>query len=157
MTIPMWMLLGFAAWTVALLLFTVGIYRWSRILTGRVPIREFRADRIEGDDWYRRAMRAHANCIENLPVFGAIVLAILSVWLGARLVRRWRSATGAGERAGLGFAATCLAVIALHSGVDYPLRSMALATLAGFSAGLILAPPWGRRGEPAELAGIDPE
>ena len=76
MTVPLWALLGFAAWTVLLLLGTVGVYRWSRILTGRVPIRDFRADRIEGDDWYRRAMRAHANCLENLPVFGAIVLAL---------------------------------------------------------------------------------
>ena len=76
MTVPIWMLLGFAAWTVILLLATVGVYRWSRILTGRVPIRDFRADQIEGEDWYRRAMRAHANCIENLPVFGAIVLAL---------------------------------------------------------------------------------
>ena len=59
-----------------LLLATVGVYRWSRILTGRVPIRDFRADQIGGDDWYRRAMRAHANCIENLPVFGATVLAL---------------------------------------------------------------------------------
>ncbi len=76
MTIPLWALLGFATWTVLLLLGTVGVYRWSRILSGRVPIREFRADRVEGDDWYRRAMRAHANCVENLPVFGAIVLVL---------------------------------------------------------------------------------
>jgi len=76
MTTPLWALLGFATWTVILLLGTVGVYRWSRILTGRVPIREFRADQVEGDDWYKRAMRAHANCVENLPVFGAIVLAL---------------------------------------------------------------------------------
>ena len=76
MSIPLWTLLGFAAWTVLLLLSTIGVYRWSRILTGRVPIREFRADQVEGADWYRRSMRAHANCIENLPVFGAIVLAL---------------------------------------------------------------------------------
>lgn len=76
MTVPVWALLGFAMWTVLLLLATVGVYRWSRILTGRVAIRDFRADQIEVDDWYRRAMRAHANCIENLPVFGAIVLAL---------------------------------------------------------------------------------
>lgn len=76
MTVPLWMLLGFAAWTVLLLLSTIGVYRWSRILTGRVPIRDFRADQIEGADWYRRSMRAHSNCIENLPVFGAIVLAL---------------------------------------------------------------------------------
>jgi uncharacterized MAPEG superfamily protein len=76
MTTPLWALLAFAIWTVLLLLGTVGVYRWSRILTGRVAISAFRADRVEGDDWYRRAMRAHANCIENLPVFGAIVLAL---------------------------------------------------------------------------------
>jgi uncharacterized MAPEG superfamily protein len=76
MTVPIWMLLGFAAWTVCLLLFTVGIYRWSRILTGRVPIRDFLADKVEGEEWYRRAMRAHANCVENLPVFGVIVFAL---------------------------------------------------------------------------------
>ena len=26
--------------------------------------------------WYRRATRAHANCIENLPVFGAVVFGL---------------------------------------------------------------------------------
>jgi uncharacterized MAPEG superfamily protein len=76
MSVPLWTLLGFATWTVLLLLGTVGVYRWTRILTGRVPIREFRADRIEGEDWYKRSMRAHANCVENLSVFGAIVLAL---------------------------------------------------------------------------------
>lgn len=76
MTVPIWMLLGFAAWTLLLLLSTVGVYRWTRILLGRVAIREFRADRVEGEDWYRRSMRAHANCVENLPVFGAIVFAL---------------------------------------------------------------------------------
>jgi uncharacterized MAPEG superfamily protein len=76
MTIPIWMLLGFAAWTVLLLAGTVGVYRWTRILRGRATLSSFRADQVEGEDWYRRAMRAHANCIENLPVFGAIVLAL---------------------------------------------------------------------------------
>jgi uncharacterized MAPEG superfamily protein len=70
------MLLGFATWTALLLLFTIGIYRWSRIFTGRMPIRNFPADAAGGEEWYRRATRAHANCIENLPVFGAIVFAL---------------------------------------------------------------------------------
>jgi uncharacterized MAPEG superfamily protein len=76
MTLPVWMLLGFAAWTVLLLMATVGIYRWSRILTGIAPIASFRTDQLEGAGWYQRGTRAHANCIENLPVFGAIVLAL---------------------------------------------------------------------------------
>ena len=86
MILPVWMLVGFAAWTVLLLLATVGVYRWSRILTGRVAIREFRADQIEGADWYKRAMRAHANCVENLPVFGAIVLGLYVANVGSALV-----------------------------------------------------------------------
>jgi uncharacterized MAPEG superfamily protein len=86
MILPVWVLVGFAAWTVLLLLATVGVYRWSRILTGRVAIREFRADQIEGADWYKRAMRAHANCVENLPVFGAIVLGLYVGNVGSALV-----------------------------------------------------------------------
>jgi uncharacterized MAPEG superfamily protein len=75
MTIPMWVLLGFAAWTLLVLSVSVGVFRWSRILTGRASIREWRADVPQGADWYQRAMRAHMNCVENLPVYGAIVFA----------------------------------------------------------------------------------
>lgn len=86
MTVPMWMLLGFAAWTLLLLLATVGVYRWTRILTGRAAVRDFQTDQIEGEDWYRRSTRAHANCIENLPVFGAIVLALYVAGVGGSTV-----------------------------------------------------------------------
>lgn len=75
MSVPVWMLLGFAAWTVLLLVSTVGVYRWSLILAGRAPINSL-GGWVEGADRYKRAMRAHANCIENLPVFGAIVVAL---------------------------------------------------------------------------------
>ena len=73
MTIPMWMLLGFATWTLVLLMATVGVYRWGNILFSKASIASFRSDQLEGADWYRRGTRAHANCVENLPVFGAIV------------------------------------------------------------------------------------
>ena len=73
MTIPQWALLGFAVWTLVVLFGTIGVYRWVRILTGRVPISEWRADVPQGGEWYRRAIRAHMNCVENLPVFAAIV------------------------------------------------------------------------------------
>ncbi len=78
MTIPIWVLLGFAGWTLLTLLMTVGIYRWSRILSGQAEISAFPADVPHGDDWYRRSLRAHANCVENLPVYGAIAVAILA-------------------------------------------------------------------------------
>lgn len=34
MTVPVWVLLGFAGWTLSTLSLSVGVYRWSRILTG---------------------------------------------------------------------------------------------------------------------------
>ena len=79
MTIPMWMLLGFATWTLALLIAVVGGYRWSKILFNSAPIASFRSGQLEGADWYQRGTRAHANCVENLPVFAVIVYAISAV------------------------------------------------------------------------------
>jgi uncharacterized MAPEG superfamily protein len=76
MTVPQWALLGFAVWTLLVLFGTIGVYRWSRILTGQVPIADWRADVSQGGEWYRRAIRAHMNCIENLPVFAAIVFCV---------------------------------------------------------------------------------
>jgi uncharacterized membrane protein YecN with MAPEG domain len=88
MTVPMWMLLGFATWTFLLMSGTVGVYRWTRILSGRASVSSFPGDKVEGEDWYRRSMRAHANCVENLPVFGAIVLVLYVAGVGGRVVRR---------------------------------------------------------------------
>ncbi len=77
MSIPVWTLLGFAGWTIAMLIATVGVYRWSRILSGRAAIDEYRTPSVEGQTrFYARAMRAHANCVENLPVYAAVVLAL---------------------------------------------------------------------------------
>jgi uncharacterized MAPEG superfamily protein len=97
MTIPQWALLGFAVWTLLVLFGTVGVYRWSRILAGQVRTSEWQADVPQGSDWYQRAMSAHMNCVENLPVFAAIVLCatvagadsrLLDVLAGAILIAR---------------------------------------------------------------------
>jgi uncharacterized MAPEG superfamily protein len=77
MSIPVWVLLAFAVWSMLVLILTVGTYRWGLIFAGRAQVNEFRADQIEGSDRYRRAMRAHLNCLENLPIYGAIVLVIV--------------------------------------------------------------------------------
>jgi len=74
MTLSLWMLLGFAGWTVFVLLVGVGIYRWSLILAGKASLASFPGDTPHGSVAYRRCVRAHANCVENLPVFAAIVL-----------------------------------------------------------------------------------
>jgi uncharacterized MAPEG superfamily protein len=86
MTIPQWTLLGFAAWTLVLLMATVGVYRWGNILFAKADIASFRSGALEGAGWYQRGTRAHANCIENLPVFGAIVYAISLVGMQGVIV-----------------------------------------------------------------------
>jgi uncharacterized MAPEG superfamily protein len=86
MNIPVLILLGFAAWTLIILSIGVGGYRWALILSGRASVAGWRADAPQGADWYRRVMRAHMNCVENLPVYGAIVVALTVVGLRSPLV-----------------------------------------------------------------------
>jgi len=74
MTIPQWVLLGFAGWTLLVLSGPIGLYRWSMIFAGHARVNEWRADGMQGAGWYQRSMRAHANCVENLPVYAGIVV-----------------------------------------------------------------------------------
>ena len=86
MTIPLMALLGFAIWTLLILLVAIGPYRWIRILTGRTRASHWTADPNAGSGYYPRAMRAHMNCIENLPVFVTIVYVIDRVGLQSSLL-----------------------------------------------------------------------
>ena len=67
-------LTGFAAWTL-LLVITVFFYRGVRFLGG-TPINHWPRAAKPTDDApiVRRIEDAHANCLENLPIFAVIVL-----------------------------------------------------------------------------------
>jgi len=82
MTTPLWVMLAFAAWTHAVLIGSIGVYRLSRVFTGRATMAEWRADGMQGDPWYQRATRAHMNCVENLPVYSAVALAAAVTGVG---------------------------------------------------------------------------
>lgn len=86
MTVPLWVLLAFAGWTLVTLVGSVGIMRWRRILSGRARLTDFPADEPHGPPVYRRAMRAHANCVENLPVYGAVAVVIAVMGLSAPIL-----------------------------------------------------------------------
>ena len=75
MSIAVAALLAFAIWTITVLAFTIGVLRWGLIFAGKAELKSFPGDEPHGSPFYRRATRAHANCVENLPVFGAIVFA----------------------------------------------------------------------------------
>jgi hypothetical protein len=86
MSIPLWTLLAFAVWTLVVLMAGIGVRRWSLILTGRAQLTDFPADQPHGSTAYRRAVRAHANCVENLPVYGAVVLTAFAAQANAPIM-----------------------------------------------------------------------
>ena len=68
-------LLLFAAWTLVLMLMYVGP-RVFATLTMKKKANSWPRDGADADPAFiKRAHHAHLNCVENLPVFAAIVLA----------------------------------------------------------------------------------
>ncbi len=93
------------------------------------------------------ANRAHNDFLELAIEGGApalIALALIAVQL---VVSLWRGRQVPGGPAGpqTGFALAALLLIGLHSLVDYPLRSMALACVAAVAAGIIVSARPGAR------------
>ena len=67
-------LLLFTAWTLVLMLIYVG-YRVALVLAMKKPANSWgRDDKTDDPAFLVRAKHAHLNCLENLPVFAAIVL-----------------------------------------------------------------------------------
>ena len=91
-------LTGFMAWTLALLVL-MEVVRAKLVLTKEVPANGFRPDNANLSPFMQRLARAHANCLEGLPIFGGLMLVALVtgrgavtdplalVLLGARLVQ----------------------------------------------------------------------
>jgi O-antigen ligase len=71
-----------------------------------------------------------AGILGYAMVAGAAILCMVTAWRG------WRAVPG--MRRQIVFGLFVLIVIALHSVVDYPLRSMAVATLAGVAGGMLV-------------------
>jgi uncharacterized MAPEG superfamily protein len=74
MLLSQWALLGFVLWTLALVFFTIGLPRIVAVLKKQARPSSFDPSVPHGSERYRRCMRAHANCVENLPIFGSLVL-----------------------------------------------------------------------------------
>lgn len=66
-------LIGFAAWTLALVALAVG-WRVVEVLRGRAANSWTRGAAAEVPAFVKRAEHAHLNCLENLPIFAVIVL-----------------------------------------------------------------------------------
>ena len=99
-------------------------------------------------------VRAHNEYLElalETGIFGPVLLAVAASLLSVMALASWRRRDRV-SRAQIIFALALFVLIALHSVVDYPMRSMALACLAGVAAGLLSAAPdarkaWGTTGQ----------
>lgn len=99
------------------------------------------AERLEVLDPYL-PNRVHNDYLElalegGLPA--VILLALIAILLAAAAWRTWRGRLE--DRHLTVFGIVVLMVAALHSLVDYPLRSMALACLIGTGAGMLISTP----------------
>lgn len=74
MLLSQWALLGFVAWTMLLVLGGIGVPRISAVMRKQARPNSFNPAVPHGSERYQRTMRAHANCVENLPIFAALVL-----------------------------------------------------------------------------------
>ena len=66
-------LLGLVAWALLLLLLILN-QRGMLVLSGRVAVNAFAPDGSNAGGFGQRLARAHANCLENLPLQVAVLL-----------------------------------------------------------------------------------
>ncbi len=69
-------LTGFMAWALALLVLMEAI-RTKLVLAGEVPANGFNPENSNLSPFMQRLARAHANCVEGLPIFGGLMLVAL--------------------------------------------------------------------------------
>jgi uncharacterized MAPEG superfamily protein len=72
----------FAVWTI-LMAFVMVNHRLFYVMSGRRKINSFPADGAGVSAFQVRAVRVHANCYENLPVFASLVLGAAVAGKGA--------------------------------------------------------------------------
>lgn len=70
-------LTGFIAWTLALLIL-MELLRVRLVASRQVGADQFRPDNANLSPFMQRLARAHANCLEGLPVFGGLMLVALA-------------------------------------------------------------------------------
>ena len=74
-----WALVGFVLWTLLIVLLGIGVPRVGSVLRKEARPNSFVASVPHGTERYQRTLRAHLNCVENLPVFAAVVLAAYAI------------------------------------------------------------------------------
>lgn len=91
-------LTGFITWALALLI-VMEIIRSKMVLAKEIAANGFVPDNANLSPFMQRIARAHANCVEGIPIFGGLMLVAMAtgqtaatdslayVFLGARIVQ----------------------------------------------------------------------
>jgi uncharacterized MAPEG superfamily protein len=66
-------LTGFVAWSLFLLVL-MEVIRSKLVVTKAIPANGFNTDNSNLSPFMQRLARAHANCVEGLPIFGGLML-----------------------------------------------------------------------------------
>jgi uncharacterized MAPEG superfamily protein len=84
MTASISVLLGYTAWTLALV-FSYVLYRTGLVMLGKTPANSWTrgAQTWQDPPIVTRIQHAHLNCIENLPLVAAVILAAQALGQGA--------------------------------------------------------------------------
>jgi uncharacterized MAPEG superfamily protein len=78
MTTTLLALLGFLCWTLFLLVL-MEVVRSKLVLTREIPANGFNPENSNLSPFMQRLARAHANCLEGLPLFGGfMILAVVA-------------------------------------------------------------------------------
>ena len=70
-------LLGLVLWTLLLLVWMETL-RSKLVISGAIASNQFQPDNGNLSPFMQRLARAHANCVENLPIFAALMLLAIS-------------------------------------------------------------------------------
>lgn len=70
-------LTGFITWALFLLVL-MEVIRSQLVLRGKVPANGFTPDNAALSPFMQRLARAHANCVEGLPIFGGLLLVAIA-------------------------------------------------------------------------------
>ncbi len=70
-------LLGYAAWTMVLLA-GIAVLRSTLVVTQKRRVNSFLPTGVDVSPFAGRLCRAHANCVENLPIFASLILVAVS-------------------------------------------------------------------------------
>ncbi len=76
MTPPIAAAIFYAGWTLAIAALGIAAPRVVQVLLRRKPANSWTGGALEGPPLQQRITRAHANCVENLPVFAVVVFGL---------------------------------------------------------------------------------